>query len=90
MQLLGGIFPVVLQKQQPRLQLVADEAVKLLQKVPALGGNAHVGHQPKEFDLMLLSQGDDLLDNFLVQIHFNHHRVGLFKNLVALFPEQIH
>ena len=36
---------VVIQEKLTGFLLVADEAVKLLQKIPALDGDAHVGHQ---------------------------------------------
>ena len=90
LHLLDSLALVIVQEQQTRLQLVADEAVELLQEIPPLGGDGHVGHQGEELGVVLLGQLEDLLDDVLVQVHLEHHGIGLGEDLVALALQQAH
>ena len=83
-QLLGRGVGVVRHKEQPRLRLVADEAVHTLQQVPALGGDAHVGDHAVDRHMVFLAVIEHPLDDPLANVDLDDDAVGMAKDLVPL------
>ena len=80
---------VVRAEQQPRLLLVADESTQILQKVPALQADAHIGYQTVNGLAVFLRQRQRLFHNGLLRIHLNDNAVRVPENLVPVFFQNI-
>ena len=86
-QFLGRGFGIVRHEEDAGLRLVADEAVHALQKIPPLGGDAHVGHHAVDRLAVLLRQIQHALDDVLADIRLDDHTVGIAEDLVPFFIE---
>ena len=80
---------VVRAEQQSRLLLVADESAQILQKIPALQADAHIGYQTVNGLAVFLRQRQRLFHNGLLRIHLNDNAVRVPKNLIPLFFQNI-
>ena len=76
-------------EEQPGLLLVADKAIDLLQKIPPLHGNAHVGHHGIDLFAVLFGVAQHLLHGVLFQVDLQRDGVAVGKDLVALVQEQL-
>ena len=81
----GVFFRVVVGEQDAHLLLVADKAAGLLQKVPALHGDAHVGHHGVYVLAVFFGVLKHPLDDLLVHVDFQGDAVGVPEDLVPLF-----
>ena len=75
---------VVVREQQPGLLLVADETIDLLQKIPPLHGDAHVGDYGKHLFAVLFGIAQGLLHRFFFEVQFQRNGIAVCKNSVAL------
>ena len=79
---------VIVREEEPGFLLVADEAVDLLQEIPALHGNAHVGDCRKNFFIVLFGKAEHLLDGIFFEIQLQRNAVTVLEDLIALFFQQ--
>ena len=86
--LVRGEMAVIVREQQPGFLLVAHKAVDLLQEIPALHGDAHVGDGGKDLFVVLLRVVQHLLDRLFFQVQLQGDSVAVGKNFVALFLQQ--
>ena len=85
---LGAQVVVVVRKEQPGFLLVAHKAIDLLQKVPALHSDAHVGNGSKDLLMVLFGIVQHLLYSFLFQIQLQCNGVTVGKDLIPFFLQQ--
>ena len=88
LHLLDGLVLEVLDEEDARLLAVADEAVRLLQKIAPLNGDRHVRDDRVDGLVILLRIGKDALDDLLVHVQLKGNAVGVSEDLVALLVEQ--
>ena len=79
---------VIVREEQPGLLLVADKTVDLLQKVPALHRNAHVGDHRVHLFAVFLGVAQRLLDGLLFEVQLQRDAVAVPKDLVSLLFQQ--
>ena len=79
---------VIVREEQPCLLLVADKTIDLLQKVPALHGDAHVGNGRIHFFAVLFGVFQGLLDRLLFKVQLQRDAVAVGKDLVTLLSQQ--
>ena len=84
----GAQVVVIVREEEPGFLLVADEAVDLLQEIPALHGNAHVGDCRKNFFIVLFGKAEHLLDGIFFEIQLQRNAVTVLEDLIALFFQQ--
>ena len=80
---------VIVREEQPSLLLVADKAIDLLQKVPALHGDAHVGNGRIHFFAVLFGVFQGLLDRLLFKVQLQRDAVAVGKDLIPLLGQQV-
>ena len=68
--------------------MVADETIDLLQKIPPLHGDAHVGDHGKHLFAVLFGVAQGLLHRFFFQIQLQCNGVAVCKNGIALFLQK--
>ena len=83
--LVRGQMAVIIGEQQPGFLLVAHKAIDLLQKIPALHGNAHVGNGRKNLFVVLFGVVQHLFYSIFFQIQLQRNGIAVGKDLVALF-----
>ena len=79
---------VIVREEQPGLLLVADKAIDLLQKVPALHGDAHVGNDRIHLFAVLFGVFQGLLDCLLFKVQLQCDAVAVGKDLIPLLGQQ--
>ena len=79
---------VIVREEQPGLLLVADKAVDLLQEVPALHGDAHVGDDRIHFFAVLFGVLQGLLDRLFFKVQLQLDAVAVGKDLIPLLRQQ--
>ena len=79
---------VVVREQQPGLLLVTDETIDLLQKIPPLHGDAHVGDYGKHLFAVLFSVAQGLLYRFFFEVQLQRNGIAVCKNGVTLLLQQ--
>ena len=79
-----GLAGIVVGKQDSRLLLVADKAVRGLKKIPSFQRDAHVRHHGVDRLSVLLRQPEGALDDLLVHVDLNDDAVRIPKNLVSV------
>ena len=80
---------VIVREEQPCLLLVADKAIDLLQEVPALHGDAHVGNDRIHFFAVLFGVFQGLLDRLLFKVQLQRDAVAVGKDLIAPLSQQV-
>ena len=83
--LVRGQMVVIIGEQQPGFLLVAHKAIDLLQEIPALHGNAHVGNGRKNLFVVLFGVVQHLFYSIFFQIQLQRNGIAVGKDLVALF-----
>ena len=73
---------VIVREEQPSLLLVADKAIDLLQKVPALHGDTHVGNGRIHLFTVLFGVFQGLLDRLLFKVQLQRDAVTISKDLI--------
>jgi len=86
-KLLRCLLAVVICKKDSCLKLIADKAVKALEEVPTLNRNAHVADHTVELLVVLLAKLNHLLDDLLVDINFQNHRITVLDDLISVLLE---
>ena len=84
-----GLAGIVVGKQDSRLLLVADKAVRGLKKIPSFQGDAHVRHHGVDRLSVLLRQPEGALDDLLVHVDLNDDAVRVLENLVAVLLQRV-
>ena len=76
---------VIIGEQQPGFLLVTHKAIDLLQEIPALHGNTHVGNGRKNLFVVLFGVVQHLFYSIFFQIQLQRNGIAVGKDLVAPF-----
>ena len=79
---------VIIREQQPGLLLVAYKTIDLLQKIPPLHGDAHIGDYGKHLFAVLFGVAQGLLHRFFFEVQLQCNGVAVCKDGIALLLQQ--
>ena len=79
----------VVGEEDPRLLLVADEAVGLHDEIPPLQGDAHVRHQRIGRDAVFFGVAEGLLGDLLVDVDLDDTAGRVLEDLVPVLLKQL-
>ena len=82
------LITVIRREEHSCFLLVADEAVELLQEIPALQRNAHIADNAIELFLIFFTELNDLFHDVLIHIDLDHDGVCFGENFIALLFKQ--